>query len=177
LLPKIQLGGGDSIEAGLVIGADGANSLIRKSMLGVNYLSKDYKQMGLVGTVTFEDSETRDDTAFQKFMPSGPIALLPLRPGQASLVWTVTTDMFKPLKILSPEDFAAKLNSNLTKSYPSSSVIDAINSSVGMLLRPLRSLEDSMITSFPPPRATRVDNVAGFPLGIGHSERYVTNKS
>ena len=67
---RITLDNGDVIEANLVIGADGANSMIRKSMK-TNYSFKDYKQWGVVGTVTLEESETRHDIAFQKFMPTG----------------------------------------------------------------------------------------------------------
>ena len=51
-----------TIQTSLVIGADGANSKLRQSMSHLmDYTSKDYQQMGLVGTITFEDSETRDD--------------------------------------------------------------------------------------------------------------------
>ena len=67
---RLTLDNGDVIEANLVIGADGANSMIRKSMK-TNYSFKDYKQWGVVGTVTLEESETRHDIAFQKFMPTG----------------------------------------------------------------------------------------------------------
>ena len=67
---RLTLDNGDIIEANLVIGADGANSMIRKSMK-TNYSFKDYKQWGVVGTVTLEESETRHDIAFQKFMPTG----------------------------------------------------------------------------------------------------------
>ena len=77
---RLTLDNGDVIEANLVIGADGANSMIRKSMK-TNYSFKDYKQWGVVGTVTLEESETRHDIAFQKFMPTGYNILICLKFG------------------------------------------------------------------------------------------------
>ena len=174
---RIVLGNNAIIESKLVIGADGANSQIRKAM-GVNYISKDYKQMGVVGTVTLADQET-SQIAFQKFLPTGPIALLPLREGLASLVWTMPTEMAKEIKTFGPEDFAQVLNASLTESSKSKSpFVESINSSVGMALRPLKNpSEDSRITSLPPPTAIKVENVASFPLGLGHAERYITERA
>ena len=172
-LAKIELSNGEVIEAALVIGADGANSFVRKAM-GVQYMSKDYKQMGLVGTVTFEPSETRNNIAFQKFLPSGPIALLPLTPGKASLVWTLPTDLAKKYAKGNPEDLAKDLDLHLHAKHSRNSAIDGLNTALGLLLRPFRS--KSSITSMPPPKIIKVDNPACFPLGFGHAERYVANR-
>ena len=126
------------IKAGLVIGADGANSQVRKAMNNVKYSFKDYNQMGVVGTVTLEDSELRHDIAFQKFMPTGPIALLPLCEGKMSLVWTLPTEKAKNIRKLSPEALANELNHELNKSYAKNSAIEGLNSVVGLALRPFR---------------------------------------
>jgi len=173
---RLTLDNGGIIEANLVIGADGANSMIRKSMK-TNYSFKDYKQWGVVGTVTLEESETRHDIAFQKFMPTGPIALLPLCPGKMSLVWTLPTEKAKnAVKNLSPDELAEELNYNLNKVHTSSPLIDGINSSVGLLLRPFRDVDETAITSLPPPKVVEVTNAAMFPLAYGTSERYVGNR-
>ena len=128
-----------TIQTSLVIGADGANSKLRHSMAHLmDYTSKDYQQMGLVGTITFEDSETRDDIAFQKFMPHGPIALLPLCKGKASLVWTLPTAMAKEFKKLGPEKLAKELNNQLNMVYPRSQVVDGLNGVFGLFLRSVR---------------------------------------
>ena len=145
---------GDVIEAGLVIGADGANSMIRMSM-NTKYSFKDYKQMGVVGTVTLEESETRHDIAFQKFMPTGPIALLPLCEGKMSLVWTLPTEKAKNVKNLAPEDLAEELNHNLNKIHPRSMLVDGLNSSVGFVLRSFRDVDETSITSLPPPKGSK----------------------
>ena len=128
-----------TIQTSLIIGADGANSKLRHSMTHlIDYTSKDYQQMGLVGTITFEDSETRDDIAFQKFMPHGPIALLPLCKGKASLVWTLPTAKAKEFKKLDPEKLAKELNNQLNMVYPRSQVVDGLNGVFGLFLRSVR---------------------------------------
>ena len=173
---QLQLEDGQVLETDLVIGADGVNSTIRKAM-GSNYDSKDYGQFGVVGTVTLEENEARDDIAFQKFMPTGPIALLPLGKQKVSLVWTLPTEKAKSVKNLDPEAFASELNYQLNKAYEPSPMIDSLNSSLGLFLRPFRSPEESAITALPPPKAVKVENVAMFPLGLGKADRYVSKNA
>ena len=85
----IELENGDRIETELLVGADGAQSLVRKSLgRDESMLSWQYHQMGLVATLKISTSEP-NVTAWQRFLPSGPIALLPLGPTTSSLVWTV----------------------------------------------------------------------------------------
>ena len=73
------------------MGADGAQSLVRKSLGTVeeSMVSWQYHQMGLVATLKISPSDEPNLTAWQRFLPSGPIALLPLGPSSSSLVWTV----------------------------------------------------------------------------------------
>ena len=85
----IELENGDRIETELLVGADGAQSLVRKSLgRDESMLSWQYHQLGLVATLKISTSEP-NVTAWQRFLPSGPIALLPLGPTSSSLVWTV----------------------------------------------------------------------------------------
>ena len=83
----IELEDGNKLECELLVGADGAQSLVRKS-LGRDMLSWQYHQMGLVATLAISSDEP-NVTAWQRFLPSGPVALLPLSPTSSSLVWTV----------------------------------------------------------------------------------------
>ena len=85
----IELENGDRIESELLVGADGAQSLVRKSLdRDKDMLAWQYHQMGIVATLQIS-SEEPNVTAWQRFLPSGPIALLPLGPTSSSLVWTV----------------------------------------------------------------------------------------
>jgi 2-polyprenylphenol 6-hydroxylase len=71
--------------ARLVIGADGAKSSVREAV-GIRVQTTDYEQRALVANVSTERSHER--TAWQRFLPSGTLAFLPLADGSSSIVWS-----------------------------------------------------------------------------------------
>jgi 2-octaprenyl-3-methyl-6-methoxy-1,4-benzoquinol hydroxylase/2-octaprenylphenol hydroxylase len=83
--PVIGLESGNSLRAGLLIGADGANSQIRK-MLGIGQDYWEYGQHGVVGVV--QTAIPNPGVAWQRFMDGGPLAFLPLQDGSSSIVWS-----------------------------------------------------------------------------------------
>tara|TARA_R110002096_G_scaffold183080_5_gene360912 strand:+ start:293 stop:1480 length:1188 start_codon:yes stop_codon:yes gene_type:complete len=76
------------ISASLLVGADGSNSVLRQ-LSGIGHYGWDYQQKALVATVRPEKPHL--NTAWQRFLPEGPLALLPLRDGLISIVWTSNT--------------------------------------------------------------------------------------
>ncbi len=80
---------GRSVAAGLVAGADGAHSLSRK-LAGIDVGGWSYDQRAFVTHVATE--HPHEYTAWQRFLPAGPIAFLPLADGRSSIVWTTTPD-------------------------------------------------------------------------------------
>ncbi|WP_395812706.1 FAD-dependent monooxygenase [Devosia sp.] len=105
---KLTLKDGRTISAPLVIASDGGQSALR-TMAGIGVVSHDYRQSGIVTTITHELDH--QGTAYEHFRPNGPFASLPLldaegRGLRSSLVWTETTEEAARIKAL-PLDVAA----------------------------------------------------------------------
>lgn len=77
---------GGTLRARLLLGADGAASKVRE-LAGIGVSEHDYGQRGLVAYVSTE--RAHEDTAWQRFLPTGPLALLPCGDGRCSIVWTL----------------------------------------------------------------------------------------
>uniref|UniRef100_S4PSV2 Ubiquinone biosynthesis monooxygenase COQ6 n=2 Tax=Pararge aegeria TaxID=116150 RepID=S4PSV2_9NEOP len=140
--------------------------------MGVQYISWNYDQMGIVATLHLAE-ESENTTAWQRFLPTGPVALLPLDSKRSSLVWSMTKAQSKELLSLPEESFVDALNDALWKEYPRSSAVDACVSWVGSVLKQV-GLPDGAQRQLPPSvRAIAPGSRAAFPLGFGHSTKYV----
>lgn len=85
----LTLEDGQELTADLIVGADGARSLLR-DWANIDTHGWDYQQTAVVCTVTTEHSHQQ--TAWQRFLPEGPLAFLPLaNPNQCSIVWSNST--------------------------------------------------------------------------------------
>lgn len=82
----LRLDDHSTLRARLVVAADGADSALRE-LAGIAVARHDYGQRGLVAYV--ETSKPHEDTAWQRFLPTGPLAFLPCRDGRSSIVWTL----------------------------------------------------------------------------------------
>ena len=77
------------LRTGLVVGADGTDSKLRE-LLHIGSSTGDYGQQALVATVRTERHHR--NTAWQRFLPEGPLAFLPLPEDLSSIVWTTTPE-------------------------------------------------------------------------------------
>lgn len=99
------------LSAQLLIAADGANSAVREHF---QFATKqwDYGQHAIVTTITTENPNQL--TAWQRFMPTGPLAFLPLNNiGDnycCSIVWSQDTKEAKRLMALEDKDFCKELS-------------------------------------------------------------------
>lgn len=107
--PVVRTDSGRELAARLLVGADGQNSPVR-AFAGIGSRGWDYDRHGVVATLELE-GDRRPKTAFQRFLPTGPVALLPLPGNYATLVWSTTPPLAAKLKALSPKDFIAMVNS------------------------------------------------------------------
>jgi 2-octaprenyl-6-methoxyphenol hydroxylase len=76
----------ERLTARVVVAADGAHSSVR-SAAGIAASVEDYGQIALVANV--QADRPNDGTAFERFSSCGPLAVLPLRDGSFTVVWTV----------------------------------------------------------------------------------------
>jgi 2-octaprenylphenol hydroxylase len=83
---SVNLDAGERVAASLLVAADGMDSPIRK-MIGLGVLRRSYGQHALVTHVSSELGHQQ--TAWQRFLPGGPLALLPLADGRSSIVWSL----------------------------------------------------------------------------------------
>ncbi|RKP45773.1 UbiH/UbiF family hydroxylase [Pararobbsia silviterrae] len=102
----VSLDNGETLTAGLVIGADGAQSWVRAQM-GAKVERRDYQQTGVVAN--FRISRSHGETATQWFTGGEIVAMLPLAGPYASLVWSARTAHAQALLEMSPEALTAAL--------------------------------------------------------------------
>ncbi len=94
------------IKALLLVGADGSESPVRRRV-GIPSAVHGYGQQALVTNVRTELSH--QETAWQRFLPSGPLAFLPLPENYSSIVWSTTPAAAVELSRLPAEEFAVEL--------------------------------------------------------------------
>ncbi len=96
----------------LLIGADGGNSRVR-SLCGFSTREWSYEQQAIVATVHSE--RPHQHTAWQRFMATGPLAVLPLQLPEASeqrhssIVWSCDSALASKLMALSDTTFNQRL--------------------------------------------------------------------
>jgi 2-polyprenylphenol 6-hydroxylase len=96
----VSLADGRKVTASLVIGADGADSLSRR-LAGIETVGWSYDQCAFVTHVSTE--LPHQSAAWQRFLPDGPIAFLPLGDGRSSIVWSTRPDHARHLVECPPE--------------------------------------------------------------------------
>ncbi len=103
---QILLSSGKKLITQLLVGADGVNSKVRATA-NIQQIKKSYQQQGLVCNV--RTSESHQNTAWQCFMPSGPLAFLPLFNGECSIVWSLDESEAKKIMTLNDDSFKNEL--------------------------------------------------------------------
>jgi ubiquinone biosynthesis UbiH/UbiF/VisC/COQ6 family hydroxylase len=103
---QVELGDGRKLSAPLLVGADGAASTVRKAM-GVDQQHWNYNQQGIVCVV--QSAPGNPGLAWQRFMPGGPLAFLPLADGSNSIVWSRPDAEARELLALNEVDFLQRL--------------------------------------------------------------------
>jgi len=105
----------ETVKASIAVAADGAGSVLRASA-GIDASVEDYEQVAIVVNAATERPNTGE--AFERFTPSGPLAVLPLagaeaaspdRGGGYAVIWAVKPERAAELMALDEAGFAAEL--------------------------------------------------------------------
>ncbi|XP_031550117.1 ubiquinone biosynthesis monooxygenase COQ6, mitochondrial-like [Actinia tenebrosa] len=168
----VELDDGSVIYSRLLVGADGVRSTVR-GVMDTKYLTWSYGQFGVVATLELGEI-TENIVAWQKFLPTGPMALLPLSENMSSLVWTTTTEHAKTLVNLPEDAFIDAVNNGFWEDLDRSPLVETaskIGQAISSLFQPGGTLSGTQI----PPSASKLveGSRAMFPLGLGHSSHYV----
>ena len=107
---RLRLDDGAWVDARLVVAADGAESTLR-ALVGLDVDRHDYAQRGVVAYVA--RAQAHEDTAWQRFLPGGPMAFLPCPDGSSSIVWTLPTE--QAARVLALDE--AAFNAELTRAF------------------------------------------------------------
>ncbi len=126
---SVELDDGRVLSAKVVVGADGGQSRLRQTV-GLGVTSWDYQQHAMV--IYVETDYEQQDITWQRFVPTGPQAFLPLTGNYGSIVWYNTPDEVRRLKALAE----AELLTELTATFPD--CLGKINKILGVASFPLK---------------------------------------
>jgi 3-demethoxyubiquinol 3-hydroxylase len=126
---EVELGDGRVLSAKVLVAADGGQSRVRQTV-GLGVTSWDYKQHALV--IYIETAYGQQDITWQRFVPSGPQAFLPLTGNYGSIVWYNSPDEVNRLKALSHE----ALKDELVAAFPD--CLGKVNNVLGVASFPLK---------------------------------------
>ncbi|XP_028294242.1 ubiquinone biosynthesis monooxygenase COQ6, mitochondrial [Gouania willdenowi] len=171
---QVTLANGETLHTKLLIGADGPNSMVRRE-LGIPTVKWNYDQSAVVAVLHLSEP-TENNVAWQRFLPTGPIAMLPLSDTESSLVWSTSHQHAEELLQLDQESFVDAINSAFWSNENQSELIETAGTM-------FRSVLSAIIPSAGSPRQLP-PSVAGivpktrvmFPLGMGHASEYIRHR-
>lgn len=177
--PVVKLSGGQSLAARLLVGADGANSPVR-AFAGIESRGWDYGRHGVVATLELEGDGWGGEyskTAYQRFLPTGPVAMMPLPGNYATLVWSTTPANASLLKKLGPRDFLAMVNAAFRLSPVDLAYMHTQDQGQDDELA-WRAQHTPIDPETIPQAAIGVQegSVASFPLKMRHADMYISDR-
>ncbi|XP_026789770.3 ubiquinone biosynthesis monooxygenase COQ6, mitochondrial [Pangasianodon hypophthalmus] len=171
---QVTLANGRTLQTKLLIGADGPNSMVR-SKAGIPTVKWNYDQSAVVAVLHLSEP-TENNVAWQRFLPTGPIAMLPLSDTQSSLVWSTSHHHAEELLQMDEESFVDAINNAFWSNENQSDLVEA----AGSLFRHALSIlmPNGASTRQLPPSVAAIGPKSRvmFPLGMGHASEYIRHR-
>ncbi|KRX91015.1 Ubiquinone biosynthesis monooxygenase COQ6 [Trichinella pseudospiralis] len=169
-LVTVHFGDSSTVTAKLLIAADGSNSRIRSAM-GVRTLQWNYDQKSIVANLKLIYSNPEDScTAWQRFIRTGPLAVLPLSSDQASLSWSSDDQFASKLMDMSETEFVDSLNRALcdqsSQNVVTNSTLDLMDT----------FFENNRLSAIVPPTVVGVEKRFAIPLSLVQPAHYVDHR-
>ncbi|CCH58358.1 hypothetical protein TBLA_0A05650 [Henningerozyma blattae CBS 6284] len=181
----VSLDNGETYKTRLLIGADGFNSRV-KTFSGILSQGWFYNKSAVVATMKL-DMEPLKIRGWQRFLPTGPIAHLPLPGDNATLVWSTTNELAKLLTSIPVEQFTELVNAafvleDVDMKYYYNQLMNGKMTTTELkedvqfrTNQILASLSDESMADdiYPPPITDVLDHTrAKFPLKLFHADTY-----
>uniref|UniRef100_A0A7S1KLN3 FAD-binding domain-containing protein n=1 Tax=Percolomonas cosmopolitus TaxID=63605 RepID=A0A7S1KLN3_9EUKA len=169
------------LDVDLVIGCDGAMSQVRQ-MANIPFVHNQYEQRAFVTTVQINDAHMY--RAIQRFIPTGPIAMLPIGEGLCNIVWSTTPERAFQLQKLSDKELCAALNEAFNaplggcppeSHYHDTNILDRVASFASSIIDDFASdaeIEVPQVVGIAPNKP--IDR-GSFPLRQIHAKKYIKN--
>ncbi|XP_071780271.1 ubiquinone biosynthesis monooxygenase COQ6, mitochondrial [Centroberyx gerrardi] len=171
---QVTLASGETLQAKLLIGADGPNSMVRRES-GIPTVKWNYDQSAVVAVLHLSEP-TENNVAWQRFLPTGPIAMLPLSDTESSLVWSTSHRHAEELLELDEESFVDAINSAFWSNENQSELIETAGSLFRSALSALMPSAGSARQLPPSVAGIGPKSRVMFPLGMGHASEYIRHR-
>jgi 2-octaprenyl-6-methoxyphenol hydroxylase len=103
---RLQFDSRDVFDCDLLIGADGTDSTVR-ALSGLTAEQRDYEMQAVICNVSA--SSDHQGCAFERFLDTGPLALLPLPQQRLGVVWTLPNEAAERIGALSDAEYCEQL--------------------------------------------------------------------
>lgn len=171
-LAKLELSDGNSLYAKLVVGADGSKSRVRE-LAGIRTTGWNYSQNAIICTVEHTE-ENRG--AWQRFLPKGPLALLPIGDKFSNIVWTMDPKESSNYKLMNEDDFVKAVNQALDYGYGPHPGSLSFGSDIFSWLRADVTSSANEAFEIPPKVVKLVSERMVFPLSLMHANQYASKR-
>ncbi|KAI5955805.1 COQ6 [Candida jiufengensis] len=178
--PIVKLNNGEQLQTRLLIGADGYNSPVRK-YAQIESRGWAYNRFGVVACIKLQYEDFRS-VGWQRFLTTGPLAILPLTEDNATIVWSSTPELSELLLKVNDQIFPHLVTAAMVLEEVDLNYIYSVLQENPNDFSVLQDIEwrlskfdaRTLDENYPLPVVELIPNTrARFPLKMSHADTYV----